>query len=355
MQADSRAIIDVAGGVIVRADGQVLLGRRPAGKPWSGWWELPGGKIEPGETVLAALTRELDEEIGIRVTHATTWITFVHAYPTSTVRLHFCRVSSWEGEPHGRENQALCWLPPAEALLREDLLPATYPPLRWLQLPRCYAISAIGTPDNLEGPHGWLARLDASLAAGVRLVQYREPDWPQGPDAPALYRIFQRVLHRCRAAQARLLVNSVHPNDWWAEADGVHLRAVDAAVLDSRPDAGGGNQLDWVGVSAHDATQLAQARAIGADFAVLGPVCATASHPGQPGMGWARFAALTRGANLPVYALGGQSPGTLDDAMRHGAHGVAAIRGFAQHAPTLQKARGAIEHAEAPCGGLGML
>jgi len=318
-------IIDVAVGVIVRPDGQVLLGQRPEGKPWPGWWELPGGKIEPGETVLQALARELDEEIGIRVKHATPWVTYIHAYPKSTVRLYFCRVSDWAGEPHGRENQALCWLTPTQALTRDDLLPATYPPLRWLQLPDRYAISNVGSPDGVDA---WLARLDASLAAGVRLVQFREPTWPDGVNAASLHDIMLRTLARCRASQARLLVNSMHPRQWGVEADGVHLRAVDAATLGARPELGAGG---WVGVSAHDAEQLAQARVINADFAVLGPVCPTASHPDQPGIGWTRFAELTRDAGLPVYALGGQSPDTLGDAQRHGAHGIAAIRGLCHH------------------------
>ena len=64
-------IIDVAVGVLLRPDGTVLLGNRPADKPWPGWWELPGGKLEPGETVLQALARELHEELGIEVTTST--------------------------------------------------------------------------------------------------------------------------------------------------------------------------------------------------------------------------------------------------------------------------------------------
>lgn len=322
-------IVDVAVGVILRPDGQILLGSRPEGKPWAGWWELPGGKIEPGETVLEALARELDEEIGIRVTQSESWITYVHVYPKSTVRLAFCRVTGWEGEPHSRENQELRWIAPEQALQRQDLLPATYPPLRWLLLPERYVISAIGTPD---GADAWLARLDASLADGIRLVQFREPDWPQGVDAPGLHGLMRQALARCRAAGARLLVNSTHPQAWWREADGVHLRAADAMEWAG---TGGDEALRaslpagaLIGASTHDAGELGQARALGADFAVLGPVLPTASHPGQPGMGWQRFAGLAASAGLPVYALGGQSPDTQDEAKRRGAHGIAAIRGL---------------------------
>jgi len=321
--ADPARIVDVAVGLILRGDGSLLLGDRPLDKPWPGWWELPGGKIEPGETVMQALARELDEELGIRVTEATPWVTYVHAYPHTTVRLAFCRVTAWEGEPSGLEGQHLNWLTPDAAMATQKLLPAALPPLRWMQMPDRYAVSAIGSPDGLPA---FLQRLERALAGGLRLVQLREPGWPDGPGADSLHQALRQVLARCRAAGARLLVNSVHPSEWWGEADGVQLRAADAAVLAARPALAAPGAL--VGVSAHDAAQLASASRLGADFAVLGPVAATPSHPGQPGMGWERFAELNRQAGLPVFAIGGQSPDTEQAARTHGAHGIAGIRGL---------------------------
>ncbi len=82
----------------------------------------------------------------------------------------------------------------------------------------------------------------------------------------------------------------------------------------------------YFGASCHDARQLGRALALGADYAVLGPVKPTASHPGQPGLGWAAFAALVAELPLPVYAIGGLSPADLDDAWAAGAQGIAAIR-----------------------------
>lgn len=319
----SSKIVDVAVGLILREDGTLLLGDRPMDKPWPGWWELPGGKLEPGETVMQALARELDEELGIQVTRATPWITYVHAYPHTTVRLAFCRVTGWEGEPRGLEGQKLGWLTPQEALATEMLLPAALPPLNWMQLPERYAVTAIGEPGRLPA---FLQRLDAALAAGLKLVQLREPGWPGGPGTATLHDAMGQVLARCRAAGARLLVNSAHPPDWWREADGVHLRAADAALLAERPALPGAQAL--VGVSAHDADELRRAGLLKADFAVLGPVAPTASHPGQAGMGWARFAELNRHAGLPVFAIGGQSPDTEEQAREHGAHGIAGIRGL---------------------------
>jgi 8-oxo-dGTP diphosphatase len=318
----SDGILDVAAGVIVAPDGRVLLGQRPEGKPWSGWWELPGGKLEPGETVLEALKRELEEEIGISVTEATPWVTYVHAYPHTTVRLAFCRVTAWTGTPLGLENQALQWVYPAHAQSVGDVLPATLPPLRWLQLPTSYGISQAGAPHQLDA---FLRRLDAALNAGLKLVQWREPNWPDGTASASLHNAMQQTLARCQAASARLVINSVHPSAWWHEAHGVHLRANDAAQLTHRPNLAA---QALVGVSTHNAADLAIARKLEADFAVLGPVAATPTHPDQPGIGWQTFTKHIQDAGLPVFALGGQSPATMQQAREHGAHGVAGIRAF---------------------------
>ncbi|MBA2484433.1 MAG: NUDIX domain-containing protein, partial [Nitrosomonas sp.] len=79
----------------MRPDGSFLLARRPEGKPYPGYWEFPGGKIETGESPLAALERELQEELGIHITLAYPWITRVFTYTHATVRLHFFRVTTW--------------------------------------------------------------------------------------------------------------------------------------------------------------------------------------------------------------------------------------------------------------------
>lgn len=318
----SDKIIDVAAGLIMRPDGQLLLGQRPEGKPWAGWWELPGGKLEPGETVLQALARELQEEIGITVTQSRRWVTYVHVYPHTTVRLAFCFVTGWTGEPRSLENQRLEWVDPAKASVVGELLPATLPPLRWLQLPTSYGIS---NAQNLAGLPAFLDRLDRALAGGLKLVQWREPAWPDGPASASLHDAMRRALALCRKAGARMLVNSAHPASWWREADGVHLRAADAAALQGRPELADGA---LVGVSTHTPAEVAHARELGADFAVLGPVAATASHPDQAPMGWDGFVLNSADAGLPIYALGGQSPATLRDAQQHGAHGIAAIRGL---------------------------
>ncbi len=103
-----RPITEVAAAVIERP-GEFLLAQRPKGKPYPGYWEFPGGKVEPGEDARGALARELHEELGIVVREATPWITRVYAYTHATVRLRFFRVSEWTGDPRPLEDQAIAW------------------------------------------------------------------------------------------------------------------------------------------------------------------------------------------------------------------------------------------------------
>ena len=86
------APIDVAVGILMRPNGDVLLGQRPSGKPYAGYWEFPGGKLEPGETVEQALERELREELGVRVTAREVLEVATHDYPHGpAVEVHFVR------------------------------------------------------------------------------------------------------------------------------------------------------------------------------------------------------------------------------------------------------------------------
>jgi 8-oxo-dGTP diphosphatase len=306
--AAAAAVVDVAVGVLVRADGAVLFGQRPSGKPYAGWWEFPGGKLENGETVTQALARELHEELGIDISGSSPWVVREHCYAHAHVRLHFHRVDDWRGEPRAREGQALRWLR-ADAIDVAPLLPASIRVIGWLRLPPVHAISAA----TELGEAVFLARLEAGLRAGLRMLQLREP----GMAADRFDTLFRAVRALCDRHTARLLVNSVHPPSYWRAAGGVHLRAADLARLDRRPD------LRWVGASCHDEAELARACAIEADYALLGPVKPTASHPGAPGIGWRRFAEVAASTSIPVYALGGLSPADARDAREAGAHGLA--------------------------------
>jgi 8-oxo-dGTP diphosphatase len=139
-----REPVDVAVGVLIDADGRFLLTSRPAGKVFAGHWEFPGGKVEPGETVEAALARELHEELGIAIDGAERWHEQLFDYPHALVRLHFCKVLRWQGDFEMREGQAMAWQQLPVAV--QPVLPGTIPVLGWLAAERGFVGATHDTP-----------------------------------------------------------------------------------------------------------------------------------------------------------------------------------------------------------------
>jgi 8-oxo-dGTP diphosphatase len=125
--------VDVAVGILIKPDGAVLMAQRPAGKPYAGYWEFPGGKVEAGETVLQALRREFIEELGLQIVSAESWCGIEYVYPHAHVRLHFHVSRDWQGEPQSLENQAFAW---QGTVTVAPLLPATIPLFAWLDAVR---------------------------------------------------------------------------------------------------------------------------------------------------------------------------------------------------------------------------
>lgn len=303
-------IVEVAAGVIERADGAFLLAQRPAGKIYAGWWEFPGGKIHRGESAEAALTRELHEELGIEVQSACPWITRVHAYEHATVRLRFFRVVRWAGNPRPRENQTFVWQT-LRAPMAQPMLPANASVLEALALPLEYAITCAET----LGAAAMLSALERRLNDGLRLIQVRDKSLP---GRAAFARSVVALGHR---HGAKVLLNGDQASARSSGADGVHWPAADLMRAQVRPEG------MLCGVSCHGAEEIARAAALACDFAVLGPVRDTTSHPGARALGWEEFSRLAQGTPFPVYAIGGLARTDMDRARRAGAHGIAMIRG----------------------------
>lgn len=302
----SEAAVDVAAGVLIRADGKVLLAQRPESKVYAGFWEFPGGKVEAGETARIALDRELDEELAIKVECAYPWLTQTFTYPHATVRIHFFRVTAWQGEPVAREHQAFDWQAPDHMTLA-PMLPANTPILRALDLPHEYATTNVAR----LGEESFLRALEMRLRGGLRVVELRE----RGLSRQALRALGARVLALCRAHRARLLVNADLQVAQEIGADGIHLSASQLAVVDERP------PFAWVAASCGDALALAKAASLALDFVVVGPVVRGSGSTAP--LGWSGFSALIDRYPLPVFAAGGLTRADLDVAWRGGAHGVA--------------------------------
>lgn len=306
-----RPIVRVAAAVLQRSDGKVLLAQRMPGKPYAGYWEFPGGKLEPAESPHDALVRELEEELDITVTRAARWLTQRYEYPHAHVELDFFRVFEWRGEPRGCDGQQIAWQHPASIEVA-PLLPANATVLKALNLPPVYAISMA---EDL-GEAAFLARARAAIGSGLRLIQLRE----KSLTAERMRKLAERLLPLAAACGARVLLNGDADSARALGFAGVHWSAARLLTAHSRPD-------DMLcAASTHDAAELAQAVKLGVDFVVLGPVRETPLHPAAHPLGWRRFAELVQGSPLPVYALGGLSQNDLDSAIAHGAHGVALRR-----------------------------
>jgi 8-oxo-dGTP diphosphatase len=305
--ARNSVIVEVAAAVIQRADGSFLLARRPDGKPYAGYWEFPGGKVEAGETLGDALARELGEELGIESVRSTPWITRVFSYPHATVRLNFRRVNNWAGSLEPREGQCITWQS-LDAPFVSPMLPANAPVLASLALPDQYSITDAGR----RGVAGMLSVLKSRLDSGLKLLQIREPSFSE----TELQLFTGQVLDIARPYGCKVLTKVQCDG-----AHGVHVTAAQLVQLIERPPKG------LVGASCHTRAELEQAMRLDLDFAVLGPVEQTASHEVGSTLGWDGFADLVHGTSIPVYAIGGMKAKDLNRAREAGAHGIAMITG----------------------------
>lgn len=307
--------LHVVAAVIRGTDGRILLAQRPADKHQGGLWEFPGGKVEAGEPVEAALARELHEELDICVEQARPLIKVRHAYPDLAVLLDVWEVARFSGVPRGMEGQPLAWA--EEGALDDFQFPAANRPIvSAARLPADYLITpAEGSAAEL------LAGIGRALDNGTRLLQLRAPQL-----AKSAYRaLADEVLARCTGRAAVLLKG---PLAWAADfpAAGWHLSAAQLRELAGAPRPLPAGR--WLAASCHDAEELALAAQLGVDFATLSPIQATQSHPDATPLGWSRAAELIRGFNQPVYLLGGLGPEERERAWQAGAQGVAGIRGL---------------------------
>ncbi len=291
----ARPVTPVAVGVLLRADGAVLLADRPPGKPYAGYWEFPGGKIEPGESVEQALARELDEELNVKIGSSHPWVVTQFDYPHAYVRLHFRLVREWTGEPHAAEGQNFRFI---DVHRPPDLryLPAAVPALRWLALP---GVLLFG-PAAHGGAAQSLAWLQDVLGRGARAIVWdpgaiacadRDRDWNA---ARAQAQAFgARLLREC----ASRFEQGAHPGTQ------LYLPARTLHAL-------GESAVQGVGAAGiRSSRDAAFAARIGCDFAVLEAD--------------ANDHTLAGACALPVYMRGELTLETLRKAQQNGFHGLA--------------------------------
>lgn len=308
----ANTIIHVAAAVIEDAGG-ILIARRPQHLHQGGLWEFPGGKLEPDESAESALRRELHEELGITATELHPLLRIDHDYGDRQVLLDVWRVTGFEGEARGMEGQAIAWVAPRE-LDSYEFPAANAPIVTACRLPHRYLITP--EPDDRDG---FLDALERSLEQGIELVQLRA----KGLGRDGYVALAREALALCSGHGAKLMLNGDPDLLQEVPADGIHLSSTRLMALRERPE---GDVL--LAASCHDESEVEQANRLGLDFIVISPVKQTASHPQAVPLGWEGLWRLTERARMPAFALGGMGGNDLEQAWRHGAQGIAAIRGL---------------------------
>ena len=305
--------VHVVAGVLCDPQGNILLAQRPLDKHLGGLWEFPGGKCESSESAQDALSRELNEELGITHIESKPLIQVRHDYGDKKIFLDVYLVTDWQSEPVGKEGQPLAWTSLNE-MERYDMPAADEPIIKALNLPTRYLI----TPPDLSVAEV-LDQLKVNLDKGERLFQWRlfglnAEDWSE-------------ALHQANALAANygasIMVNAPVDDQKKYQLISWHLNSRQLHELNERPD-----DVLMLSASCHNEKDLQQAEKLGVDFCVLSPVLPTRSHPDATPLGWDVFQSLVEKVNIPVFALGGMTLGQEEKAISAGAQGVAGIRGL---------------------------
>ena len=324
---------------------QYWLERRPDSAHLGGMLAFPGGKCQPDESPTDALARELFEELGIlpqasRLLMEIPWVYLAKSSdpegkPKSKhLRLMVYRVEKWQGELHGREGQSVTaqtldcsrhgeWmsaLPPANrGIVAALCLP-----------PRIAITAACGAGDAgfsvwhqalVKTANALRQQFRSSFGGRSSIVQLR-------PGRDLSMAQWTAAVATVQSSGLSAWVNASLDIAIACRADGVHLNRHRLASVDREALANWHAQNRWVSASGHTLEEVRLANEVGVDALLISPILPTLSHPGEPGIGWAQFAELTREATMPTYALGGILETHLGQVQMLAGQGVAAIRGY---------------------------
>jgi 8-oxo-dGTP diphosphatase len=289
------------------------LGKRLDSQSWAGWWEFPGGKLETNESPSEALKREIFEELGVVIKKYKQWTTRRVVEKNKITILYFFLITSWTGMVEGKEGQELQWvnlkkynttkvLPPNQVIhhaLKNDL-------------PDIYAITNFQETSS----DSFFQALKRQVNDGLRLIQIREKNLIESELEVLIIRIKKILQH----TNVRIIINSNVDLANKYELDGVHLNSKQLHELKYYP-----KDL-LVGVSCHSENDLIVAEEKNADFAVLGSVKATHTHPDIEPIGWEKFNKLVNNSNIPIYSIGGMTKNDILSSFDCGAIGIASQR-----------------------------
>lgn len=306
-------MLHVAVGVIRSKDSRILIAKRPSEKHQGGLWEFPGGKVDNGEDVIAALKREFMEELDITISKAKPMLQIEHHYSDRSVLLDVFTVLEWSGDAKGMEGQAVRWINIKD--IEDYAFPeANKAIIKSLKLPNLCCI----TPDHIDNSDVFLQRLDKFVMDHDCMVQFRSFSCAD----ISINALFERTSDICLRAGKTLVLNSSLQTQI---PDYPHMHWNTSMLMSKTTQKKYSKSV--CGASCHNSQELQKAESLNLDYALLGPVKMTQSHPEKEALGWEAFRILIKSGKLPVFALGGLSFADAEQARKNGAQGIAMIRG----------------------------
>ena len=313
----SNNIVHVAVGVIIQHD-QVLICWRDASLHQGNRYEFPGGKVEQGETPTQALKRELKEELNIDVRHIVRAQQLNFNYPEKTVCLYVFKVTAFEGQPVGQQQQEVIWV--AKDQLANYRFPdANAPILGMLKLPEHYVITQpLAEQQSIQHWLDW------------HIEHVPRQSWLYMREKTMSAEVYKNAIRDLKRARAdlHLVADYSHFNQLSDELeilDGMHLS--ERNLMQLRQPL---NITPHVVCFAacHNEAAIKKANRANVDAVLLSPLHATLSHPQQSALGWQKWQAFSELSQVPVFALGGVAPADLKQVQKAGGFGVAGIRAF---------------------------
>ena len=299
-------------GVLYNNSGQILIAKRQKHQFMGGFWELPGGKTKNNESNKSAITRELYEELNIKVLDLNLHQSMKHYYVDRKVELRIYNIKKYQKHPIGAEGQEIAWVD-INKLHKYKLLPTMKAFIDSITLPNKYWI----TPSSNHQTKEWMDKFDKKITQDISLIQLRNKS--------PLNSVFIAELHnKCKQNNVKLLLNTTDKSFNEEYCDGWHITTGEMLVLTKRPCAD--NKL--LGASTHDLNEALKAQKLGADFVVISPVQATQTHPETIPLGWDSAKEVVDKLNIPVYFLGGMGLKDLEKTLKLGAQGIAGVSAF---------------------------
>lgn len=307
----SGKVVHVAVGVIVNSIDQVLISKRASHVHQANLWEFPGGKIEPEETEIAALSRELEEELGIKIQSHDHLMTVDHRYDDKSVCLHVFMVTDFSGEPVGKEGQLVKWND-ISGLNSKEFPVANITIINRLQLPELIQITG-----GYSGLDDLLKKIKLCIQKGIKIIHFRAHELDDSE-----FLIQAKAMRKlCKMHNVKLILNRNSRVLKEIDVDGIHLTRHEMKKHSRRPI--GNNKL--FSVSCHNDEELTFANQLDVDYCFLSPVKSAVSHNAGTALGFDRFSELSKKYDFPIYALGGMAEKDILNIQKLNGKGVAVI------------------------------